>query len=68
MAHAVTTGDFSRMTLPTVKALRHHHDVGPFPTAADGPLVERYLPLRPVATPPGDLLQHTTEICWPVTG
>ena len=33
-------------------------------TAADGPLVERYLPLGDE----DDLLAHHTEVCWPVTG
>ena len=32
--------------------------------AADGPLVERYLPLGDE----DDLLAHHTEVCWPVTG
>jgi effector-binding domain-containing protein len=32
--------------------------------AADGPVVERYLPLGD----PEDLLAHRTEVCWPVTG
>jgi DNA-binding transcriptional MerR regulator len=31
--------------------------------AADGPIVERYLPLGPEH----DLLHHRTEVCWPVT-
>jgi DNA-binding transcriptional MerR regulator/effector-binding domain-containing protein len=31
--------------------------------AADGPIVERYLPLGP----DHDLLHHRTEVCWPVT-
>ncbi|MDF1603795.1 MerR family transcriptional regulator [Nocardioides sp. YIM 152315] len=30
--------------------------------AADGPVVERYLPLGDE----GDLLDHATEVCWPV--
>jgi DNA-binding transcriptional MerR regulator len=33
---------------------------------ADGPVVERYLPDRPVTRLPEDLLQHRTEVCWPV--
>lgn len=32
-------------------------------TAAEGPVRERYLPLGDE----GDLLQHRTEVCWPVT-
>lgn len=32
--------------------------------AADGPVVERYLPVGD----PEDLLAHRTEVCWPVTG
>jgi hypothetical protein len=31
---------------------------------ADGPIREYYLPTGD----PDDLLQHTTEVCWPVTG
>jgi DNA-binding transcriptional MerR regulator len=36
--------------------------------AADGPVVERYLPGAPVTRLPDDLLRHRTEVCWPVQG
>jgi DNA-binding transcriptional MerR regulator len=36
--------------------------------AADGPVVERYLPLGEGSGDTADLLAHHTEVCWPVSG